>query len=374
MIFTTSSLHLVAQDTLPAQQVQTKKITDNQVQFQQQVQLDFTDRKEKIFPAISKVTNAKQDAMDELDEWFNKSLDSIENGTKKDMTLAQLEAKWKERQDEIDVNYHRSLEFLVAKNKRKRYRVFPSFNPYMSMLYYNSDKKFEFFQNINLSFGEDNRAFESEIVSGYLWAFRVSLSTVLATESTERLSPETLAGLSREQVDNLISENEKVNLANNTLLKVISGGGEANLNFKFPILNFWGNHVKNINLKSDLSGRLSGNLPLAGNSIPGSEVNFFTTIGFENYVIVPIRNFSIQKKQGFQTFAFFGRFDIKNVGGTSEFFNSLNIPSERFWYSGYSFGLTYSNLLIFYNNQTFHNSPLENNNKSRFGVGLIQQL
>ena len=50
------------------------------------------------------------------------------------------------------------------------------------MLYYNSDKQFDFFQNTNLSIGDNNAAFKNEIVTGYFEFLKVGLSTTSGKE------------------------------------------------------------------------------------------------------------------------------------------------------------------------------------------------
>src|SRR5690606_31007009 len=82
------NLMLIAQEQ--TQQTQTK-IAENQLQTQQQIQQDFSDRIVNILPAVAKVMSAKKKATTELDTWYKATVDSIEIGLKTDMTLAQLE-------------------------------------------------------------------------------------------------------------------------------------------------------------------------------------------------------------------------------------------------------------------------------------------
>jgi hypothetical protein len=359
---------------LQQQQIQTIKILNEQTQMQQQIQQSYVDAKEKIFGSIQDVTSVRRTANDKLKIWYKTTLDSIETGKITNIEIDDLDRIRKDREDKIESEYHRSIEFLYSRNKYKSLRVFPAFNGYMSMLYYNSDKRFDFFQNTNLSFGNDNGSFESEVVSGYLWIFRASLSTVLSRESLKKINSNELKGLTDLQVDSLVIATDKSNLANNTLLKVISGGGEANLNFKAPLLNLWGNKKGKIKIKSDIVGRISAGLPIAGSSIPESEISIFNLVGIENRIIIPVINFDTKKKEGYEAFALFGKYDFKNVGGSETFYSSLGISQKRFWYAEYSIGLTFKNYLIYYTNQTFYNNSLEGNNKGRLAVALIKEF
>ncbi len=358
------------------QQLQTVKILNDHIQQQQQIQQAYDDAKEKIFGSIHDVMSARRDAEKRMKEWYNLTLDSIRLGTIKDknMDIDALDKLRKDRESQIEKEYNRSIEFLYSKNKYKSLRVFPAFNNYMSMLYYNSDKRFDFFQNTNLSFGNNNGSFESEVVSGYLWIFRTSLSTVLSKESVKKINPAELKGLSDHQVDSLVTSTDKTNRANNTLLKIISGGGEANLNFKAPLLNLWGNTKGNIKVKSDITGRISGGLPIADNAIPQSEINIFYLVGIENKVIIPVINFDSKKKEGFESFSLFGKYDIKNVGGSEVFYSSLGIAQKPFWYAEYSVGLTFKNYLIYYTGQHFYSSALEGSSKGRLALALIKEF
>lgn len=359
---------------LQQQQIQTVKILNDQIQLQQQIQQSYVDAKEKIFGSVQEVTSARNVARKALKTWYNLTLDSIEQRLITNLDINDLDNLRKDKEIMIEKEYHRSIEFLYSRNKYKGLRVFPSFNNYMSMLYYNSDKRYDFFQNTNLSFGNDNGSFESEVVSGYLWIFKTSLTTILSKESTKKINPDELKGLTDQQVDSLVISNDKTNLANNTLLKIISGGGEANLNFKAPFLNLWGNSKGMIKIKSDIVGRISAGLPIAGNSIPKSEINIFNLVGIENRIIIPVINFDTIKKEGYEAFALFGKYDLKNIGGSETFYSSLGISQKRFWYSEYSVGLTFKNYLIYYTNQTFHNPTLGGNNKGRLAVALIKEF
>lgn len=359
---------------LKQQQIQTVRILNDQIQLQQQIQQSYEDANEKIFGSVHDITSARKVARNDLNNWYNITLDSIEQNWITNIDIDDLDNLRKDRESKIEKEYNRSIEFLYSRNKYKGLRVFPAFNNYMSMLYYNSDKRYDFFQNTNLSFGNDNGSFESEVVSGYLWIFRTSLTTVLSKESSKKINPDELKGLTDQQVDSLVISTDKTNLANITLLKIISGGGEANLNFKAPLLNLWGNAKGKIKTKSDIVGRISAGLPIAGNSIPKSEINIFNLVGIENRIIIPVINFDTKKKEGYEAFALFGKYDFKNVGGSETFYSSLGISQKRFWYAEYSVGLTFRNYLIYYTNQTFYNPTLEGNNKGRLAVALIKEF
>lgn len=374
ILVTLSSKAQIDTTKFKLQQIQTIKILNNQIQLQQQVQQSFLDAKIKFLVSIQDVTSARKTANKELNSWYDLTLDSIEKGLLTGITIDDLDNLRKDKERMIEKEYNRSVEFLYTRNKYKALRVFPAFNNYMSMLYYNSDKRFDFFQNTNLSFGNDNGSFESEVVSGYLWIFRTSLTTILSKESVVKINPNELRGLTDQQVDSLVLSTDKTNLSNNTLLKIISGGGEANLNFKAPLLNLWGNAKGKIKIKSDIVGRVSASLPIAGNAIPKSEINIFNFVGVENRMIVPVINFDAKKKEGYEAFALFGKYDVRNVGGSETFYSSLGISQNRFWYTEYSLGLTFKNYLIYYTNQTFHSSSLAGNNRGRLAVALVKEF
>ncbi len=363
-------------DTLIYQQkqIQTQAFIQNQQQQQQQIQQQFSNYSQKIFGAVNDVVSERNATKKEIKKWYTTTLDSIRRGLIANLTIEDLDKIRKERMLDSDIAYYHSIDFLYSENKYKAVRVFPAFNNYMSMLYYNADKKFDFFQNTNLSFGGDNASFETEAVSGYLWIFRTSLTSTLSREYQETIDPELLKGLTDNQLDSLVNIRDSINIQSNTLLKLISGGGEANLKFRAPLLNIWGNEPRNIKIKSDLYAQISADLPSVGNSIPEKDISLFNVFGIENKLLIPVINFDSKTKEGYEAFSFFGKFDIKNVGGTPEFYKNLSIPEQRFWYSEYSIGINYKNYLIYYTDQIFYEDNLAGENRGRLNVALVKQF
>lgn len=374
LVFFISNFQLSAQidSTANSQQKQIKRIIDNNQQNQQQIQQQVDTAIDDIFGSVQTLLKERRNSRRALNEWYELTLDSIQND-QIDLTIRELDSLRKINKKKIDSIYYSNVEFLYSRNKYKDVRFLPAFNSYMSMLYYNADKKFDFFENTTLSLGDENLSLESEIVTGYLWIFKASLTTAVSKAAQEEIPSEALEGLTDSEVNDLIEKRDNSNSKSNTLVKVISGGGEANLKFKAPIFNIFGNEPNNIKFKNDLKFQLSVDIPYAFNYISEKDISLFNVVGLENKLLIPIIDFDPKEKEGFEAFSIFAKYDINNIGGTSEFYKSLNIPENRFWYSEYSFGLNYKNYVIYYTDQIFSNE-LSGDNRGRLSIAFIKQF
>jgi len=349
-----------------------KEIIPNQKALQNKL-LEHADKR-GMFKSVNELNAVKKKAKNDIKSWYSASLDSIGNGTSK-RSIQWLDSVRYKKEAESEAELMRMAELMYAKNRIcKDMRVFPVFTSYMGMLYDNTDKDINFFQNTTLNFGQDNASFKNEIVSGYLWSVRTSLSTVLARENKKDISADQLQNLNDKQVDSLVRVTDELNRTKSTLVKVISGGGEVNLTFKYPLLNFFGNLKSYPKIRSDISYRLSADLPVAGSSIPGKEINLFNVFCVETKLIIPILSFNTVKKEGFESFSLFGKFDVNNIGGTQAFYDNLELDKKRFWYTEYSCGLIYKNFLVYYTDQHFNKSALHGMNSGRLGVALVRQF
>lgn len=329
---------------------------------------------EKVKSSVSDLIKIKIRSKERIREWYNNSIDLLAPDYK-DQDMKDLDSVRGLMEAESERQYMKAIEVMYAKNKVNHdLRVFPAFTAYMAMLYNNSEREINFFQNTTLNFGDDNASFKNEIVSGYLWAIKTTLSTVLTRSEQKQLSADKLEGLTDPQLESTLKAIEDENKANSTFTKIISGGGEANLDFKFPIFNFFGNEKSIPKLRSDIKYRLSADLPVAGSSIDKKDINLFNVFSLETKLIIPFMSFNTVKKEGVESFSAFVKYDINNIGGTAAFYNTLQINKDRFWYGEYSGGLIYKNFLFYYTNQKANKAALHGMNKGRLAVALVKQF
>ena len=325
------------------------------------------------FSSINKIYKSRKSGYRDIKKWFISSLTSIYY-KESTLTIEELERLRERRLHIVDSSFNNSIEFFYNLKKYDGFRIFPVYSAYMCMLYYNDLEKINFFQNTNLGIGDNSGSFKSDIISGYLGIFKISFSSVLSKLHTEKITQDQLNGLTEIQMDSLIAATDSVNKSKATLNKLISGGGEANLSFKTPFINCWGNYKNHVKFKTDIVINFCGEVPVAGNDIPKDKINFFGSFGLENKLIIPVLDFDMSKKEGFEAFAFFGQYNIYAVKGSNSFYSNIGIKNRPLLFSEYSFGFAYKYYCIYYSNQIFFDSELSKMSYGRLSVALIKQF
>lgn len=328
---------------------------------------------------IKKLRELKIEAKKNYKQWLNSEYDNVVAQT---LSYEQYQINGKRAEYQIDSLYQNSARNIYRRQANiNGLRPFPAFNEISTKLYYNDiGRDLSFFQNNTVEFGidKDNKAgFESEVVAAYAFIFRASLSTVLSREKVEKVNPADLINLTATGVDSLTKVVDQRNIVNNTINKVISGGGELNFSLRTPLLDINGVKESKFKFKSEFLGKLSFDVPEAGNSIDSKEANSFNSLSIENRAIYYFTDYSDLEKDDFRAkkvFGLGGQFNIRNIGGSEKFYNYLGTPNQRYFYYDFAIGIKFMSLFIYYSNQKFFQSALSNLNSKRVGVSLVQQF
>lgn len=232
-------------------------------------------------------------------EAINKKLDSIE----------KLQFELKEHYAVRDSLYNLYVREYVDYKKvfvlnfgSKRSKAF------FDILYDSKGKQFKPLATSGLTFGNQAGSIFSELVSGNLGVFRVSLGTMVSNSSGENSSEE---------------ENEEA------YQRLVSYGGNTVLNLEYP-LAYLHSQNKKINLISRLLIKGTADLPAFGTeteSWAGSG-----SIGIDLYVDAAVDNDDL---------SFFIYANTRGIFGTSEFRENLGLVNGNFSFTQLSVGFTF---------------------------------
>jgi hypothetical protein len=337
----------------------------------EQIQLrSAIDVTKKIRKNVNSASSKKRASKKKVREWYKINVDSIPE--------KQLDSIYDLKILQIDSAYLNTMRKAYRKKKIDNVRPFPALNGVFSALYYNGNEstRFDFLRTTTISGLQENGAFSTEIVAGYAGAFRVGFSSVLSRQKQITISNDELKDLSGDTLEMRLVQIDSINRQNNTLLKLVSGGGEGVLTARTPVLNINGNNKRaSLAFETEFVGTLSGDLPIVGSYIEGSDVSIFGTVGLENQLLFRLKKFDIQPKnisEGFSALFLFGKFNARSVSGSDKFYENLGVR-KGFFIIDYSFGLIIKNFNIYYMNQTFSNS-INDNVGGRFGVSFIRTI
>jgi len=207
-----------------------------------------------------------------------------------------------------------SLYFLYTKDylNFKRINIL-KFGPirsraFFDMLYGDEGKRFKALGNAGINFGSNTASIYSELVSGNLGLLRVSLGSMISSNSNDSL-PE---GKKEEAYQRLVSY-----------------GGNTVLNFEYPLMYL---HFRNnqYNLISRLVAKGTSDLPAFGTSTEkwaGSG-----SFGIDFYGDASLSNNQLR---------FFFNFNANKIYGTDVYRDNLGIANSNFTFGQLSLGLVF---------------------------------
>ena len=271
---------------------------------------------------------------------------------------------------QIETSYNVSRARLFRETRRKTTRWLPTRNTIFTQLYYNSESQVDFLSNNRVSLFDDNAAFQSEIIDVYFSIFRISIGTVLSKAETKSITGSEIRNLNNNQIDSLVHIRDSTNKANGTLVKVLSGGGTGVLGLRTTIFKYRQRADKPVTFSSELVGRYSLDLPVAGTSSDVKETYSFWTVGLEQACKIPFKKYSITTFEDISAISAFGRFSVNYVGGSGKFHDVIASTERNFAFTNASFGIEIQNFSIYYTKGIFFDSRLSNNNYSRVTVGI----
>ncbi|MDO9184814.1 MAG: hypothetical protein Q7W13_02305 [Bacteroidia bacterium] len=291
-------------------------------------------------------TDAKQDSLNKLELDGNKRIDNI---------------------------YYAGLKKIYKYSSLRTFRPFPCKNSIYTQMYYNSSSNIEFMTNTNFSMFGDNGSFQTEIVDVYYGPFRFSVGSVLSKAKTKTISGGDLKNLNNQQIDSLVNDVDSINKSNGNLLKLVSGGGTSVFGLRTPLLKIKNYRKdKSLSLISEFVGKLSVDLPIAGNSFNANETYFFSTFGIETIGVLPLKKLDLKTFEDINAISIIAKVGVYGVGGSKNFIESTGSKNSIFGFSIFSAGIEIRNITIYYSNNLFFDNALSNNNTSRITVGLTK--
>jgi hypothetical protein len=207
-----------------------------------------------------------------------------------------------------------SLYFLYTKDylNFKRRNIL-SFGPvrsraFFDMLYGDEGKRFKALGNAGINFGSNTASIYSELVSGNLGLLRVSLGSMISSNSNDSL--------------NEAKEEQAYQ-------RLVTYGGNTVLNFEYPLMYI---HSRNnqYNLISRLIGKGTADLPAFGTStekFAGSG-----SLGIDFYGDASLSNNQLR---------FFFNFNVNKIYGTDVYRDNLGVSSSDFTFGQLSLGLVF---------------------------------
>ncbi len=285
--------------------------------------------------------------------------------------LSEERKKYLDELDKLLIARNNGYEIIYTSFEFKPIRFFPSRNSKFSSLYFNELKEkssINFLRNQFLSFGDDFGAISSEIVSAHAIGVRFSLSTAVAKVKIEDLDPDSLKSLTNEQLQDMVEEKSKENVANGTLANVVAGGGLLSFKAQYPVLNINGNIPHSFKMESELTGNISGTFAALGTSVPESEADLWGGLGSETKLFVPFIEFKDDNSL-ITSFGLFAEYDLRKIWGSGTFYSNLQI-NDSFWMNEFKIGLFANGIQITYTNLRFSNSTLDKKYENRLTVSF----
>ncbi|WP_375325429.1 hypothetical protein [Flagellimonas sp. GZD32] len=215
-----------------------------------------------------------------------------------------------------------TIKYLSFGPKRSR--------AFFDILYDGKGKRFSVLNNTGFNIGNNTGSIYSELVSGNLLVFRVSLGAMISSSSSDSLS--------------VAKEDEAYQ-------RLISNGGNTVLNIEYPLAYI---HSRNnqFNFISRLRAKGTADFPEFGTTT--EEFAGSASIGIDLYADAALTNNKLR---------FFGAFNFNQIFGTEEFSNNLGIDNSNFLFGQLTLGLVFNNIKLSFIIATLSSeSSLENRN------------
>ncbi len=185
-------------------------------------------------------------------------------------------------------------------------RLFPARNSVLAEVFYHSvfnSSRLSFVDNIVIQGNLEQGNIYSELVSGNIGVFRLGFGTLLTSRN-----------------DTITSEE--------SLQKLIGGGGNAVLNAYYPVFYSRG---KNLDLYCQFAPKIAGDLPVLGSLT--DEITGNVNLSGEVYVDLTSNNKAVN---------LFAYFRAGYIFGTPDFYDNLEVDRKGFWFGQLNVGVTLS--------------------------------
>ena len=243
---------------------------------------------------------------------------------------------------------------LIVSKRNKVFRWFPSWptksryifqrEAFYNEYYDEDDVHTNFLNNFSLTFSDNSTTAQSELISDYIEAFRLSFGTVLtASENSESDGVETE------------SESE-------ALKRLINGGGNFYIAIQLPIYSF---KTLSFSALTSLNGKLSSDIKGVGNDVVSSD--WRGMVYQSAYVAL-----STDSKK----FNFFINADYGFIRGSDSFYNQFNLDksfNKPAFFGKAIIGVTLNNLIrVTITTKSFSNYSSLVSDKVLVGIQLLK--
>ena len=266
------------------------------------------------------------------------------------------------------INKYNQLKFNEYKIEYDTYddgqcMILPTrMNSILAKCYYNinSDKVVEGLQNglwqYNPSSSGNSLYFEG--VAGYAWGLRISLGAMIASTQLIKIDTGVIKTSTLSQIDSLVKVTDSANKANNSIQRLLAGGGNLMAVISYPWIVIHINDNKTSNISSTLFNKLGLNIPSLGNEIKGDSVALLNTLGGQ-----VDGNLSLD----YSTFSF-GVFSDYSLGWLWD--KSLISSQHNFCYQEVIAGFYITHFKIYAKFQWINNAEIQKGLNWVIGVGL----
>lgn len=266
---------------------------------------------------LDRTKKTKQDELTKLEsELYDNSKTAEAANVFDEATIKAKSDRIKELKDQISkiVTDQDSLYYEYTKDYMNFKKSFVlNFGPlrsksFFDIVYGNSGKTFRALGNAGLNFGNKSASLYSEIVSGNLGLFRVSLGTMISKSSSQ---------------DSATAKNEEA------YQRLVSNGGNTVLNFEYPLC-YLHSYNNQYNFISTLNAKGTADIPAFGTDTS-------KWAGSGSFGI----NFYGEASTSKNELSFFANFNMNMIYGTSVFRDNLGISKTNFTFGQLSAGLVF---------------------------------
>lgn len=245
--------------------------------------------------------------------------------------LVEKEAKLVEKTSEKDKFWNEYVKDYLENNSLTTKFGKSRTRALFDLIYHDdSEKRFNLLNNTGFNVGNNTGSIYSELVSGHMYLFRVSLGLMVASNSS---------------TDSIQSKQEEA------FQRLSTYGGNTVLKLEYPIIYAHTNNNQAV-LLTRLIAKGTADFPEFGTT--SEDWAGSASIGIDVYADIATSNNKIR---------FFTIINWNQYYGTSTFQENLGLENDKFSFGQVKVGLTFSNVSLSFIVATFSNdSTLENRN------------
>lgn len=222
-------------------------------------------------------------------------------------SLAIIEPKLDTLSNKYQIEELQLKKASILSFNTKRARAF------FDILHDNKGERFSVLNNTGFTIGNNSGSIYSELVSGNLSIFRVTLGAMISSSSSDNL-------------DNAKQEE--------AYQRLISNGGNTVLSIQYPLAYIHSGNNQ-FNFVSRLNAKGTADFPEFGTTT--DDFAGSASFGIDFYADAALTNNQLR---------FFGTFNYNQVFGTGEFSNNLGINDSSFTFGQLTLGLVFNNIKL----------------------------